>query len=128
LKIERAIAKTTQIKKKIKAREPSTLGIINFKTPNKQNSYILSVLTKITIFIHQLRHLLLQPIVLFHQQLIHCSQLPIYSLQPRRLLSLLLSTSEQLTKTKQISYLDKPPPELHKPFISHSCSSSLALK
>lgn len=93
--------KLHKLKEKIKLRSLLHWASLLTKPPTKNNSYILSVLTKITIFIHQLRHLFLQPIVLLHQQLIHCSQLPIYSLQPRRLLSLLLSTSEQLTKTKQ---------------------------
>ena len=54
------------------------------------------MLTKIAIFIDELRHLLLQPIILFHQQLVHSSQLPIDSLEPRRLLS--LQTKQQPTK------------------------------
>lgn len=55
--------------------------------------YILSVLSEVTVLIHQLRNLLLQPIIFLHQQLIHGCQFPIHSLKARRLFSLLLSAS-----------------------------------
>ena len=38
-------------------------------------------------------HLLLQPVILLHQQLVHRSQLPVHSLQARGLLPLLLAAS-----------------------------------
>lgn len=43
--------------------------------------YILSLLAKITVLIHQLRNLFLQPIIFLHQQLIHRRQFPIHSLK-----------------------------------------------
>jgi len=41
------------------------------------------VLAKVAIFVNQLRHLLLQPIILLHEKLVHGCELPIYSLQPK---------------------------------------------
>lgn len=58
------------------------------------------MLTEVAIFIHQLRHLFLQPVILLHQKLVHSRQLPIYSLQPGGLFSLLLPTSELTAKNR----------------------------
>lgn len=57
------------------------------------SSHVLGMLAEIAILIHQLRHLLLQPIIFLHQKLVHGGQLPIHSLEARGLFSLLLSAS-----------------------------------
>jgi len=58
----------------------------------KTHTYSMQLLPHIPILTHQLWHLLLQPIILLHQQLVHCSEFAVHSLKPRSLLSLLLPT------------------------------------
>ena len=55
--------------------------------------YILGMLAEVTILIHQLWYLLLQPIILLHQKFVHGCQLPIHSLKPRSLFPLFFSAS-----------------------------------
>lgn len=66
------------------------------------NAYILCLLAEIAVLIDELRHLLLQPIILLHQKLVHCGQLPIHSLQSRRLFPLFLSASAKIQQAKKI--------------------------
>lgn len=63
-------------------------------------TYSVQLLLHITVLTNQLRNLFLQPIILLHQQLVHCTQFPIYCLKPRRLFSLLLSTPTHAHKIK----------------------------
>lgn len=76
--------------------KPETNRKINLHRMNKKDRpYILSLLTEIAVFINEMRDLLLQPIVLLHQELVHGCQLPVHHLEPWRLFPLLLSTSER---------------------------------
>lgn len=58
-------------------------------------------MAKIAILRHQLRHLLLQTVILLHQKLIHCRQLPIHGLEARGLLPLLLSAPEKIKNSNE---------------------------
>jgi hypothetical protein len=55
----------------------------------------LKTLQEMASLPHQLRHSLLQALVLLHQQLVHGEQLPVHALQPRRLPPLLLPASRK---------------------------------
>lgn len=57
----------------------------------------MELLLHVPILVNETGHLLLQSVILLHQQLVHRSQLPVHSLQARSLLPLLLATS---TKSK----------------------------
>lgn len=52
----------------------------------------LYLLLHISILVNQMRNLLLQTVILFHQQFVHRSQLSVHCLQPRSFLPLLLTT------------------------------------
>jgi hypothetical protein len=56
-------------------------------------SHIMELLSHVPILVDESGDLLLQPVILLHQQLVHCSQLPVHSLQARGLLPLLLAAS-----------------------------------
>ena len=56
-------------------------------------SHIMELLPHVPILVNKTGHLLLQPVILLHQQLVHRSQLPVHSLQARGLLPLLLAAS-----------------------------------
>jgi hypothetical protein len=56
-------------------------------------SHIVKLLSHVSILVHESGDLLLQPVILLHQQLVHRSQLPVHSLQARGLLPLLLAAS-----------------------------------
>lgn len=47
----------------------------------------------VAVLIDETGHLLLQPVIFLHQQLVHRIQLPVHSLQPGGLLALLLPAS-----------------------------------
>lgn len=51
---------------------------------------LLRLLAVVAVLVDELRDLLLQAVVLLHEQLVHGRQLPVQRLQPRRLLPLLL--------------------------------------
>lgn len=53
-------------------------------------AYALRLLAVVAVLVDELRDLLLQAVVLLHEQLVHGRQLPVYRLQPGRLLPLLL--------------------------------------
>lgn len=59
----------------------------------RRDNYILSMLAEISVLIHQLRNLFLQPIIFLHQQFIHRRQFPIHRLKTRRLFSLFFPAS-----------------------------------
>lgn len=54
-------------------------------------SHIVQLRAHVPILIDESGHLLLQPVILLHQQLVHRSQLPVHSLQARGFLPLLLA-------------------------------------
>jgi hypothetical protein len=51
----------------------------------------MELLPHVPVLVNEAGHLLLQPVILLHQQLVHRSQLPVHSLQARCLLALLLA-------------------------------------
>jgi hypothetical protein len=53
-------------------------------------AYALRLLAVVAVLVDELRDLLLQAVVLLHEQLVHGRQLPVHRLQPGRLLPLLL--------------------------------------
>lgn len=72
-----------------------------FNYLNLITTYILWLLAEIAVFVDQVRHLFLQPIVFLHQKLVHRSQLSIDSLQSRRLFPLLFSTPVTNSQSKR---------------------------
>jgi hypothetical protein len=56
-------------------------------------SHIMELLSHVPILVDESGDLLLQPVILLHQQLVHCSQLLVHSLQARGHLPLLLAAS-----------------------------------
>jgi hypothetical protein len=82
------------------------------------------MLGKVAIFIHQMRNLFLQPIILLHKQLIHSSQLPIHSLQTLSLFSPLLPIA--FLRLLELLFLSKIGLNLHhKAFINNTPFSIL---
>jgi hypothetical protein len=66
------------------------------------------VRTHVAVLVDETGHLLLQPVVLLHQQLVHGRQLPVHSLQARCLLPLLLAAPNnhkvhQATRVRKMS-------------------------
>jgi hypothetical protein len=72
-------------------------------------TYSLQLLPHETIFAHQLWHLFLKAIILLHQQLIHCCQFPVHSLESWGLFSLLLSTPAHSNSTQLLSVSQETP-------------------
>lgn len=56
----------------------------------REYAYALRLLAVVAVLVDELRDLLLQAVVLLHEQLVHGRQLPVHRLQPGRLLPLLL--------------------------------------
>lgn len=56
----------------------------------ERDAYALRLLAVVAVLVDELRDLLLQAVVLLHEQLVHGRQLPVQRLQPGRLLPLLL--------------------------------------
>lgn len=65
----------------------------------------MQLLPHIPIFTDQLRHLLLQAIILLHQQLVHSWQFSIHSLKPRGFFSLFLTAPIKPNKTQFLQKL-----------------------
>jgi hypothetical protein len=63
----------------------------------------MELLLHVPILVNKTGHLLLQPVILLHQQLVHCSQLPVHSLQARSLLPLLLAAPTK-SKNQHVSH------------------------
>ena len=63
----------------------------------------MKLILHVPVVIDQTGHLFLQPVILLHQQLIHCTQLPIHSLQARGLLALLLPASANHKKARSVA-------------------------
>lgn len=61
----------------------------------EEMSHLLHLYTEVAVLVDELWNLLLQSIVFLHQELIHCCQLPIHSLETWSLFSLLFSASAQ---------------------------------
>ena len=59
----------------------------------RKEAYTVKLILHVPVVIDETGHLFLLPVILLHQQLIHCTQLPIHSLQARGLLALLLPAS-----------------------------------
>lgn len=53
------------------------------------------------IFVNQLRDLLLKTLILLHKKLVHCRQLPVDGLQPRRLLALLVAAPDKQARLRK---------------------------
>jgi hypothetical protein len=66
----------------------------------------VELILHVPVVIDETGHLFLQPVILLHQQLIHCTQLPIHSLQARGLLALLLPASAVLEPDLDLLGLD----------------------
>ena len=66
----------------------------------RKEAYTVKLILHVPVVIDQTGHLFLQPVILLHQQLIHCTQLPIHSLQARGLLALLLPASANHKKAR----------------------------
>lgn len=61
-----------------------------------KGTHSMQLLSHVPVLINQTRDLLLQTVILFHQQLIHRSQLPINCLKTRSFLPLLFTTSNNV--------------------------------
>jgi hypothetical protein len=55
----------------------------------------------VRIFVNQLRDLLLKTLILLHKKLVHCRQLPVDGLQPRRLLALLVAAPDKQARLRK---------------------------
>lgn len=64
-------------------------------------TYILQLLPHVRIFVNQLRDLLLKTLILLHKKLVHCRQLPVDGLQPRRLLALLVAAPDKQARLRK---------------------------
>lgn len=60
------------------------------RSDERVDAYALRLLAVVAVLVDELRDLLLQAVVLLHEQLVHGRQLPVQRLQPGRLLPLLL--------------------------------------
>ncbi|BAS85430.1 Os03g0640825 [Oryza sativa Japonica Group] len=69
-------------------------------------SHIMELLPHVPVLVNEAGHLLLQPVILLHQQLVHRSQLPVHSLQARCLLALLLAAPAVLEPDLDLLGLD----------------------
>jgi hypothetical protein len=65
----------------------------------------MELLPHVPILVNETGHLLLQPVILLHQQLVHCSQLPVHSLQARGLLPLLFTASTNRKNHQNVSHI-----------------------
>lgn len=70
---------------------------------NKTRAYTLQQLLHVHILVNQLGNLLLQSLILLHEKLVHCSQLSVHGLEPRRLIALLVTAPNTMKEWAQNS-------------------------
>lgn len=66
----------------------------------ERGAHTVEFILHIPVVVDKTGHLLLQPVILLHQELIHRTQLPVHGLQATGLLALLLPASINHEKTQ----------------------------